>query len=89
MNIMQITSVSTKGQVVIPGEIRQELGIKAGTKLMVFSDGTNLLMKPIAAPDKKEFSRLIGESGKFVAKSGLRRSDVRNIIRKTRLEGGR
>ena len=49
-----ITSVSSKGQVVIPGNIRTKLGIAAGARMMVMTDGENVLMKPIAAPQAEE-----------------------------------
>ena len=39
MNTVEITSSSTKGQVVIPSKIRKQLGIKAGTKLIAITDG--------------------------------------------------
>ena len=86
MSIMEIASVSTKGQVVIPGIIRQDLGIKSGAKLMVFSDGKNLLMRPINPPDRQVFKSLIEESRRFAIKTGFKRSDLRNIIKKSRNE---
>ena len=52
---MLIVRTSTKGQVVIPGEIRQRLGLKAGRKLSVnlTKDGkielTLLPLEPSAA----------------------------------------
>ena len=34
-----VTTVSCRGQVVIPAEARRELGIEPGTKLLVFRSG--------------------------------------------------
>ena len=45
--LSDITSVSAKGQIVIPKAIRDKLQISPGVKLMVLSDGTNILLKPI------------------------------------------
>jgi AbrB family looped-hinge helix DNA binding protein len=50
MNNVQVTSVSSKGQVVIPADIRESMGITIGAKLIIFTDGENLLLKPIQAP---------------------------------------
>jgi AbrB family looped-hinge helix DNA binding protein len=46
--IFGTTSVGERGQVVIPAEAREELGIKAGEKFVVFGDakrGTVILVK--------------------------------------------
>jgi AbrB family looped-hinge helix DNA binding protein len=39
------TTVSTKGQVIIPKSIRDELGIDAGAKLRVFTEGRRIVME--------------------------------------------
>jgi antitoxin PrlF len=44
--IEDIIKVSSKGQIVIPREIRKKLGVKGGEKLLVFTrDGDILLRK--------------------------------------------
>lgn len=46
--IFGTTSIGERGQVVIPSEAREELGIKAGEKFVVFGDarkGTVILVK--------------------------------------------
>jgi AbrB family looped-hinge helix DNA binding protein len=43
----QITTVSTKGQFVIPSEMREALGIKPGTRIAVSRDGTKITLEPI------------------------------------------
>jgi AbrB family looped-hinge helix DNA binding protein len=43
----QITTVSTKGQFVIPSEMRSALGIKPGTRIAVTHDGTKITLQPV------------------------------------------
>ena len=43
----QITTVSTKGQFVIPAEMRERLGIKPGTRVAVTLDGTRIVLEPV------------------------------------------
>jgi AbrB family looped-hinge helix DNA binding protein len=43
----QITTVSTKGQFVIPSEIRAALGIKPGTRIAVSHDGDKIILEPV------------------------------------------
>ncbi|MGA7221100.1 MAG: AbrB/MazE/SpoVT family DNA-binding domain-containing protein [Candidatus Sulfotelmatobacter sp.] len=46
---IQITTVSTKGQFVIPAEIRSALGIKPGTRIAVTHDKMKITLQPITA----------------------------------------
>lgn len=45
--IHQITTVSTKGQFVIPSEMRSALGIKPGTRIAVTQEGTKIILEPV------------------------------------------
>jgi antitoxin PrlF len=84
MNTVEITSSSTKGQIVIPGSIRKQLGIVAGTKLIAMTDGINLLLKPIRAPRVDSFSKLIKESQSFAKKAGVKEEDIKDAIKAVR-----
>lgn len=86
MQQVQVTSVSSKGQVVIPNDIRENMGISIGTKLIIFTDGDNLLLKPIQAPHFEKFKALIKESKKFVSKSGLKKMGLQKLIKQVRNE---
>jgi AbrB family looped-hinge helix DNA binding protein len=39
-------TVSSKGQLVIPASIREELGIEAGTRVAVRLEGTRVILEP-------------------------------------------
>ena len=41
-----IARVSTKGQLVIPAAIRQQLGIRAGTRVTLRVDGGQMILDP-------------------------------------------
>lgn len=84
---VKVTSVSSKGQVVIPSDIREKLGISSGTNMLVLTDGSNLLLKPISAPKLKSFERLIRDSREFTTKKKLTRRAVAKIIRSVQNEG--
>jgi AbrB family looped-hinge helix DNA binding protein len=45
----QITTVSTKGQFVIPAEMRAALGIKPGTRIAVTREGSTITLQPVTA----------------------------------------
>lgn len=44
----EYTTLSTKGQVIIPAAIRQQLNISAGTRLSIQRDGQTLILRPIS-----------------------------------------
>jgi AbrB family looped-hinge helix DNA binding protein len=45
--IRQITTVSTKGQFVIPSEMRSSLGIRPGTRIAVTQEGSRIVIEPV------------------------------------------
>ena len=47
------TVVSSKGQIVIPAALREELGIETGTRIAISSENNQLILQPIT----KEFIR--------------------------------
>lgn len=49
---MNSVSVSSKGQVVIPKEVRQRLGIKAGSRLEISESGGELRLRLTHRPGK-------------------------------------
>ena len=44
----RITMVSTKGQFVIPVDIRESLGISPGTRISVTLEGTKIVLEPVS-----------------------------------------
>jgi AbrB family looped-hinge helix DNA binding protein len=49
MSEVDIVTVSSRGQVSIPADIRRDLGLDEGSKLLVISKGDNILFKKIGA----------------------------------------
>jgi AbrB family looped-hinge helix DNA binding protein len=44
----QITTVSTKGQFVIPVEMRTSLGIQPGTRIAVTLENSRIILQPVS-----------------------------------------
>lgn len=87
MNTLDVTTMSSKGQVVIPTDIRKELGLLSGAKLMVLTDGANLLLKPVQTPKLQTFHTLIRRSRHYAKQVGIRRSTLAKALRKVRHAG--
>ncbi len=50
----EVTTISEKGQVVIPQSIRKELGIKPKNKFLVYGKGDTIIMKKLQLPSLKK-----------------------------------
>ena len=44
---VEITKMTSKGQVVIPQDIRRDKGLKEGEKFLVYDMGDNIILKKI------------------------------------------
>ena len=82
--VTEVTALSSKGQIVLPKSIRESLSLKSGTKLIVFADGDNILLKPIIAPNKKEFNKLMKASKKWANDVGMKEKDISDAIKEVR-----
>jgi AbrB family looped-hinge helix DNA binding protein len=79
----EITTVSEKGQVVIPQELRRQLGIKPKSKFLIFGRGDTIIMKRLQLPDvKQEWEKLF----KAIDKKGLKITEekIREEVQKYR-----
>lgn len=78
------TKMSSKGQVVIPEEIRKRLKLKAGSQFVVVGDDDVVILKAISPPSLNEFDTLIAEARRQGKEAGLKQSDVKAAIAKVR-----
>ncbi|MBU0757498.1 MAG: AbrB/MazE/SpoVT family DNA-binding domain-containing protein [Nanoarchaeota archaeon] len=81
-----ISKISTKGQVVIPSDIRHQLGLDDGTSVIVTRMNDFVLLRKIDIPDvKKEFEDLVNFGTKWAKKKGiLSEEDVIKLIHESR-----
>ncbi len=68
--------MSSKGQVVIPEEIRKRLRLKTGDRFVVLGEKDTVILKTITAPSLDEFDELIAEARRQARIAGLKQSDV-------------
>jgi AbrB family looped-hinge helix DNA binding protein len=87
METATLTRLSTKGQVVIPNNIRATAGLKPGAKLLVLTDGSNIMLQPVPEPDMKAFARMAKASQEYARKVGLKKSNLKKMIQEARREG--
>jgi len=84
MASLATTRLSSKGQVVIPEEIRQRLGLQEGTQFVVIGEGDVVILKSIAPPSMKDFDDLVRRARSAARKAGMKPTDVRRAVSRAR-----
>lgn len=84
MSTAATTTLSSKGQVVIPEEIRVQLGLEAGAQFVVIADRDVVIFKLLEPPSLKEFATLVGRARQVAKQTGMTRADVANAVKKVR-----
>jgi len=78
------TRLSSKGQVVIPEEIREQLGLQSGTQFVVVGEGDVVILRVIAPPSMDQFDHLLSTARKAARRAGMKKSDVKAATAKVR-----
>ena len=77
-----IVRVSSKGQVVIPTELRKEMGLAEGDELYAFGRDDTLVLQKIQKKDlEREFDEIVKPIRAKAKKAGITRKDVQREIR--------
>ena len=78
------TKMSSKGQVVIPEDIRKRLKLKTGSQFVVMGENDVVILKAIKPPSMAEFDTLIAKARSRGKKAGLKQSDITAAVAKAR-----
>jgi len=78
------TKMSSKGQVVIPEDIRKRLGLEAGSQFVVVAGKDAVILKTISPPSMDEFDGLLREARRQARKAGMKQSDIKDAIAEVR-----
>ena len=82
---IDVLTVSSKGQIVLPAEMRKRLSIGSGTKLAAYAAGDVIMLKPITIPTEQDFSERLDEAREWAASVGYQESDVNDMINGVRM----
>lgn len=76
--------MSSKGQVVIPEDIRKRLKLKTGSQFVVLGEDGVVVLKAISPPSMDEFEALIAKAREQAKKAGLTQANITAAIAKVR-----
>ena len=77
----EMTTVTSKGQITIPSSLREQFGLKQGTKLMVVPTEYGLMLKKVDLPSVEEFQQRVEERAETVDASP---EDVSRLVHEAR-----
>lgn len=88
MSEIDVVTVSSRGQVSIPADVRRELGLEQGTKLMVLSQGDNILLKKVdEAFVEKSLDDILKPMWEEAKEAGLSEGDAEELVDEHRRDG--
>ena len=81
---VEVLSVSSKGQVVLPMEIRKKMSIGAGTKLAAYALGNMIMLKPIDIPTEEDFRDSLDKAAVWAKEAGYQEDEISDIVKSYR-----
>lgn len=85
---IETVRMSSKGQVVIPQNVRNAINADEGTVFAVVGSRDSVVLKKIATPSKEELIRDLGriarEGAKRAEKLGIKETDLQGIVHRIR-----
>ena len=78
------TKLSSRGQVVIPEEIRTRLGLEPGAQFVVVGEGDVVVLKALEPPKLTDFKALLDKARESAEAAGVTPEDVERAIREVR-----
>jgi AbrB family looped-hinge helix DNA binding protein len=87
MATVATTTLSSKGQVVIPEDVRNALGLEPGAQFVVMGDGDVVILKRIETPSRSEFRELAAKVRGQARRAGIKPAEVQRAVRRVRRRG--
>ena len=84
MGTAATTTLSSKGQVVIPEEIRAQLGLEPGAQFVVIADRDVVIFRLLEPPSLKDFAAIVGRARRVAKQTGMTQADITNAVKKVR-----
>jgi len=76
-DIIEMGTVSSRGQICIPNDIREEMGLKEGNKILFLLQDDSLLVKKVNMQTFAEITKPLKEEAR---RAGMKESDVEGIV---------
>ena len=78
------TTLSSKGQIVLPQDVRERLGLKEGNKFLVMAEEDTVVLKAIKPVPREQFDSMLKFTREAVKKAGITPEDLDKAIERVR-----
>jgi AbrB family looped-hinge helix DNA binding protein len=81
---VETTTLSSRGQVVLPQDVRERLNLKEGDKFLVMAEEDTVILKAIKPIPKEKFESMLEATREAVKKAGITPEDLNRTIERVR-----
>ena len=81
---IDVLTVSSKGQIVLPASIRKTMSIGIGDKLAAYASDDFIILKVLRMPTAEEFKAKLDEAQAWASSVGYTEAEVNDIIKAKR-----
>ena len=78
---INVLTLSTKGQLVLPNDLRKNLSLEPGDKIIAYWSNDSIVLKKLELPSDNDFEKEIDETVKYAKENGIKEQDISNIIK--------
>ena len=78
------TKMSSKGQVVIPEDLRNRMNLTAGSQFVVVGEGDVVILKTLVTPSMQQFEGLVKKARSQAKSAGMKKVDIAKAIKRAR-----
>ena len=84
MEPIEVTRLSSKGQVVLPQAIRKRLHLTEGARFAVLGSDDTVILKKLEEPTREEARELLKASRAYAKRVGLTPKDVKRAVQRAK-----
>lgn len=83
---IDVLTLSTKGQLVLPNDLRKNLSLEPGDKIIAYWSNDSIVLKKLELPSENDFEKRIDETVKYAKENGIKELDISSTIKAYRSE---
>lgn len=84
MKQLELTKMSSRGQIVLPQDIRNNMHLQEGTPFAVMGFDDTIILKRVRMPTLEDFEKLAEKGAKIAKERGLKEKDVEGMVHRHR-----
>jgi len=84
METLEVTRLSSKGQVVLPQAIRKRLRLTEGARFVVIGSDDTVILKRLEEPAREQAKELLKASRAYAKRVGLTPEDLKRAVQRAK-----